>query len=336
MAVHILRSARAALEVTRGTDLTPTRLLYFDQADHQQDIKTIRPQQLRNSYFGWYSATVGTELNTVKQSGILSYDDMIWYANCHIKAVAAGVGAGADKLWTFVPSAATDDLKSATIQLGYTDGLGATAPAVKVNGLLGDVLVLKWDKAGDGIVTFDSTMIGTSAAAQITAFTGALTDRVVTLASAINTQVYIDTTTIGTTTDFAVMDATWTLNNGYKPLFTLNNATNPTALLRPSARAWKLDVTRYYGIYGGAASADAEWDAYIAKTVRKVRIKTVGATLGATNYIIQLDLYGVYTAMSNAETNDFGVQKFTLEPIYDVATTTDFQLLVTNATASIT
>ena len=58
--------------------------------------------------------------------------------------------------------------------------------------------------------------------------------------------------------------------------------------------------------------------------------------LGSSNYIVQLDCYGVYTAMSNAESDDFGVQKFTLEPIYDATLLSDFQLLVTNSTAAIT
>jgi hypothetical protein len=312
-------------------------MLYFTTADHSQDVKTIRPAQMRNSYFAYYTAAVGPEMNTLKLSDLVTYDDLIWYLNLHVKAVASGTGAGNAKTWAFVPTSASDDLKSATVQVGYSDGLGATAPAVKLNGMLGNELVVKWDKGGDGIVDLTSSLISKSAATQITAFTGSLSDRTVTLANAANTQVYIDPTTIGTTTDFAVMSATFTLNNGIKPLFTLNNATNPTDLLRPVARTWKLEMTRYYGIYGGQTAADAEWDAYVSKAERKVRILTTGPAIsGGGNYTITADFYGVYTAMDNAETDDFGTQKFTLEPYYDTTATTDFSFTVVNTSGTIT
>ncbi len=334
MPVHVLKSGRAALEASRGTDLTPTRLIYFDEGTHQQEVATIRPQQIRNSFFGYYSAAAGPELNTFESSGAMSYDDLIWYANTHIKAVASGSGGGSDKTWTFLPTATSDDIKSATVQLGYSDGLGSSQPAVKLNGLVGDEFSLKFDKSGDATVQFTSKMISKSAATQITAFTGSLTDRTVVLASAVNTTTYIDTTTIGSTADANVTDVTWSLKNGYNPLYTLNASAAPTDLLRTGPRTWKAEITRAYAVY--TSPADAEWDAYIAKTVRKIRVKTVGPALGGSNYTITLDLYGVYTAMTNAEANGIAVQKFTLEPVYDTTATSDFVLSVVNATSSIT
>lgn len=332
MALHIFKSARAVLEATRGAGGTPTRILYQDDGFIQQDVKTIRPQQLRNSYFGYYAATAGTETNTINRSGILSFNDLVWDANTHIKAVASGTGAGADKLWAFVPTSASDDIKSALIQFAYSDSLGASQPGASVAYCLGNEYTIKWDKTGDGLVTFDSKMVTPKALTQIAAFTGSLSDRTVQLASANGTQVYVDAATIGTTADNYWIDASWTVTNGYKNLYTLNNTTAAQDTFRPVARMWKMEGTRYYA----GTVADTEWDAYIAKTVRKIRIKTVGPTLGSTNYIIQLDLYGVYTNMQNAETDGLGVQKFTLEPVYDTTATTDFSLTVTTAEATVT
>lgn len=329
MALHIFKSARAALEVTRGTDLTPTRLLYFDEGEHQQDVRTIRPQQLRNSYFGWYSATAGTEVNSAGLRGALSFDDLIWHANTSIKGVASGTGAGADKTWTFTPSAAVDDVKSAAMQFGYSDNIGATRPVVRLNYLLGDELMIKWDKAGDGIVSFDQKFVTPKAAVQLSAFTGALSDRTVQLMSCNSTVVTIDSGTIGTTPDNYWIDAAWTLQNGYKNLYTLNNTTAAQDTFRPNARAWKFEGTRYY-------ADDTEWDAYVSKTIRKIRVRTTGPSLGGSAYSATLDLYGVYTDMKTAEVDGLGVQKFTLEPIFDTGVSTDFSLVVVNATASIT
>src|SRR5689334_11274355 len=97
MALHIMKTARAVLEASRGAGGTPTRMLYFDDGFVQQDVKTVRPQQLRRSYNGFYSATAGPETNSLGMNGILSFDDLVWLANTHIKAVAAGTGGGADK-----------------------------------------------------------------------------------------------------------------------------------------------------------------------------------------------------------------------------------------------
>jgi hypothetical protein len=39
MALRVFQSARAALESTRGTGLTPTRLVYFEEGGFKQDVK---------------------------------------------------------------------------------------------------------------------------------------------------------------------------------------------------------------------------------------------------------------------------------------------------------
>lgn len=332
MSLHIMTAARGVLEASRGAGGTPTRQIYFDSGSIQQDVKTIRPQQLRQSYFGFYAAAAGTETNTVQMSGILSFDDAVWLANTTIKAVASSTGAGADKTWAFLPTSATDDIKSAAIQFGYTDSLGAGQPAASLNYCLGDDLTIKWDKTGDGLVTFDQKLVTPTALTQIAALTGSPANRSVVLASANATQVYVDPTTIGSTADNFWIDASWTLSNGYKNLYTLNGTTAAQATFRPNARTWKLDGTRYYG----GTVADAEWDAYVSKAVRKIRIKTTGPVLGATNYSLTLDLYGVYSGMQWAEVEGLGVQKFSMEPVYDTTATTDFRLDIVNADASIT
>lgn len=336
MALKIFKSARAALEGTRGTDLTPTRLLYFEDGEFQQTVATIRPSTL-GSYFAFrQGASAGTETNALTFSGVVTYEDLIWWANTHIKAVPAGVaGAGGEAAaitWAFVPTGTSDDVKSATIQIGYTDSLGASQPAAKLNYCLGDELSIKWSKADDdGAVRFTSNMVSPTSLTQITAFTGSLSDRTVVPASANTTVVTIDSTTIGTTADNYWIDAEFTLTNGYQNLYTLNNTTSAIGTFRPNARTWKLEGQRYY-------QADTEWDAFIAKTVRKMRIKTTGAVIPTTTTAksITLDLYGVYTSMENAESDGLGVQKFTLEGVYDTTATTDFSLTVINAVASIT
>lgn len=329
MSLRAFKSARAGLETTRGTAVTPTRLVYLTDGTHNQEVATIRPEELRNSYFGFYRAAAGNETNSLDFADYMTYTDLIWYSNVHIKAVASGTGAGADKTWTFTPSAATDDLKSATIQFGYSDGIGATQPAVELRYCLGEEFTLSFDKSSEGLNTISSRLITPKAATQISAFTGVLSDRTRELATAAQTRVYIDASTIGTTSDNDVTSVSWTLTNGFVNLQTLNNTSAAQDTFRPNPRRWTATITRYY-------RNDTEWDAYVNKTVRKIRVRALGPTLGASNYKVDLDLYGVYTARTETEVDGLGMEQFTLEPVYDTTATTDFSLVVVNADATIT
>lgn len=327
MALRTLLTARAGLESTRGTSVTPTRLVYFEDGSHSQEIATIRPPERRASYFEAFRSYAGIERNTLEFSGDVTYDDLIWWANLHVKAVASGTGASADKTWAFAPSATTDDLKSATVQFGYADGIGATRPAWEVEHVLGDELTLTWTK-GEA-VRFASRLMTPEAAEQISAFTGSLSDRTTVSALGTTTAVYIDPSTIGTTADANVIEASFTLNNGFAYLDTLNGTNVAKDLLRPSPRTWRLELTRYY-------ADDTERDAYVAKTLRKIRIQTTGPALGSSNYRIRLDTYGIIDSVETADVDGMGTERITILPQYDATATTDFSLEVVNATASIT
>lgn len=329
MAVKTLLSARAALEAARGTGLTPTRLLYFEEGSHEQKVATIRPKELRASFVESFRSYAGIERNGFTFSGDCTFDDLIWWANVHLKAVASGTGAGADKTWAFLPTHTSDDIKSATLQFGYTDNIGATRPAWEVQGVLGEDLTLTWKKGET--LKFASKLMSAEAATQLSAFTGALSDRATVSALGTGTQTFIDTATIGSTADADVMDVEFNLVNGWKYLDTLNGTAVATELLRTDPKAWKLTLTRYY-------RNDTELDAMIAKTVRKIRVQTTGPSLGGSAYRIRLDCYGVYDgdAYEKSEVDGIGVEKFVLVPQYDTTATTDVSLEVVTATAAIT
>jgi hypothetical protein len=328
VALQVFTSARAALEVTRGTNLTPTRLIYGESFVHSQDFATIRPEELRNSYEGFFSAAPGPEKNTIQTSGRMSYDDLIWWLNLFGKAVASGTGAGADKLWTFVPTNTSDDVKTVTMQLGYSDTIG-TAPGVQLNYCIGDTFNLHFEKNADGAVTYNATLMSAFANTQITSFTGALSDRTVTLASCNNTTVYLDATTIGTTADLNVVSVDWTVNLQPVPFYALNNTTAATAVYRPKHRTWTATIVRQY-------NSATEWSIYATKAERKIRVKTVGPVLGGTNYIIQMDLYGVYTGRTWSDTDGIITETLTVEGLFDTGVSASYAFAVTNATASIT
>lgn len=328
MALKVFQSARAGLEADRGTNVTPTRLIYFEEGAHEQDVATIKPDERRNSYNPNYSAAAGPERNAITMSGRVSYDDLIWWANLFMKEVLAGTGAGADKTWTFLPSATSDDVATATVQLGYSDTIG-TAPGIELGFCMGDTFNLHFEKNDDGAITFDARLISPEAASQITAFTGSLSDRTVVPASANGTQLYADTSSaIGTTADTTFVSLDWRLNLGPVPLYTLNNSSAATNAYRPDYRRWEATLVRQF-------TSDAYWDDYTDKTVQKIRARTVGASLGSGTYKIDLDLYGVITNRREADVDGIVTEELTLGQIYDTTATADHTLVVVNSSASI-
>jgi hypothetical protein len=324
--------ARAGLETTRGTNVAPTRGIPFTSGAHIEDIDLIYPEELRNNLFGHYAADVGTEVNALEFEGIFDFNYAHWWSNVHIAALATPTGAGADRTWTFLPSGTADNLKSATMQIGHTDGIGATQPALELGYLLGDQLTLRWEKApGQTGLTFRSRLITPEAAQQISAFTGVGTYTAQTggYAKAIGTALTIDTTTIGTTADVNVLSLEWTLNAGFTNLYTLNNSAAAQDTFRTGLWGWTATVRRY-------VRNDTEWDARRAGTTRKIRLTTLGPVLGSSNYSIALDLYGKYSGRTTSHVDGLQVEELTLVPVYDATLGADFRMVIVNDQTTVT
>jgi hypothetical protein len=317
-------SARAALESTRGTDLTPTRIIYAEEFTLEHTVATIRPEEQRASYEGFFQAGAGPERSVVTMAGRASFEDILWHANMfYVALAAASSGTPPNAVWLFTPSNVADTVKTHTLQLGDSVALG-TSPAVKLNYGMGDTLNLHYEKNDDGALTFNATYLYAKALTQLTAFTGALSDRVTTPISCNNTLVKIDTATIGTTTDTAVTAVDFTLNLNPTPFYALDGTLAAQAVYRPQHRTWTATVTRQY-------SNATEFTAYVAKTVRKIRVLTTNGT-----NILEHDMYGVWTARSYSEVDGIVTEELTLEPVFDVTSSTSTSLKVTNNVATIT
>jgi hypothetical protein len=317
-------SARAALEVTRGTAITPTRIIYGEQFELDHTVATIRPVEQRASYEPVFSAAPGPERSVVTMSGRATFEDLIWHANMFYKALAAASsGSPPSAVWLFTPTNSSDDVKTHCLQLGDTQAI-ATSPGVSLSYGMGQTLNLHYEKNDDGALTFKASYLYAKPLTQITAFTGALSDRVTTAISCNNTVVKIDTTTIGTTTDTAVTTVDFTLDLNPVAFFALDGTLAAQAVYRPKHRNWKAEITRQY-------SNATEFSAYVAKTIRKVRVLTTSGT-----NIVQHDMYGAYTDRKYSQVDDIVTEVLTLEPVFDTTTSTSQSLSITNNVATIT
>lgn len=332
MAQRVFKHMRAGLEATPGQNIAPTRGIPFTEGTHNSEVPTIHPEEFRNSYEVHYSADAGPETHSLDISGPVGYNYLVWWANVHMKAVGSGTGGAADKTWTFTPTLSSDDIKTATIQFGYSDGIAAAKPAYELGWCKGTELTLAWDKSPSSTgVTFSSHLMSPEAAAEISAFsgTGTYTTEAGGLVKANNTQVYIDTSTIGTTADNYILSAEWTLTNDHVLLYTLNNSTSAQELLRPNPMLWTATLRRRY-------INDTEYNAFVAKTTRKIRIRSLGIALGASNYKVDLDLYGVWDTYRRSEVDSVGIEELGMVQKYDTGASTSVSLVVVNDQASIT
>lgn len=324
MALKTLTSARTALETVRGTSLTCTRILYGSDMTWEQEVSTILPDELRGSYFQTFRAYPGIETNTFNISADVTYDDLIWWGQTAVKGGVSPTGAGADRTWTYTPSGTTDDLKSFTLECGWTDVLSTVG--WRLPGCMVDTFRMKWEKAKG--VSLEASVKTFKAATQITSFTGALSDRTNVSALGTLTKVYIDATTIGSTQDTTVTSAEFEVDNGLSILYALDNTAVGQSIYRPRSRKTTLKLTRYF-------NSKAELDPYLAKTERKIRILTTGPSLGSSNYSVTLDFYGIADKHTYSEADDQVIEEITYNGYYDTGASTDYSLVVVGSLTSI-
>jgi hypothetical protein len=322
-AVHTLFGIRGALESVKGTDLTPTRLLYPSAMEEKREVGTISITPLRNSYRPVTAAYPGIDKATLKFEGPFLYDEQAFWLSLAVKGGITGSGGGADKTWAFLPTAATDDVKSATLQYGWYGG-----PTLwKLNYCEIQKYRLAWEKAKE--VTWGADIITPKVPADLGAFTGSLSELPHVPALGSTWALYIDSTTIGSTPDPLAVSADWELDKGSVVTYPANGTTYGLDVVRPKAETWKLNVTRLY-------ATNTERTAYAAKTERKIRLKTTGPVLGGSFYSFTLDCYGYIDDIGFTEVDGIIAEKMTILPIYDAGAGSDYVISLVNSLGTIT
>lgn len=332
MTVMALATARRILEASRGNGGTPTRLFYFDTGEVLQAVGTISPNEAWAKFAPYRRHYAGLEVDGMHFTGDVTFEEFIDVLNLTEKAVASGsVTDTSAYTWAFLPTETSDDLKSALFQFGYGDFISTWG--AELAGCIGDHLTVTWTKnVGDNETgcKFDLTLMSASAINQITAFTGSLSDVFPTSAVGTQWQVYIDTSTIGTTADTRVDQMTFELSNNFVPRYGADNTGHAVEIVRAGRRITSLTYRRYF-------NSKAELDAYIAKTTRKVRSIIAGAVVGATTTknTVQLDYYGVIDSHTYVDMGGGLVAaNIKLRPLYDTVLTSDHKWTVINTRSS--
>jgi len=315
--VHVLASARAGLESTRGTEVDPTRIIYFRSGAHVQDVGTVIPSEAWGNFTPNRRAYPGLERNTFNIAGDFTYTDAHWWLNHAIDAEATGsLSDTSAYTWTFTPVHTSDALKSSSWEMSYVDFIstwGISVPGVVVN-----KLKVTWTKAVGGEetgVSFEAELMSASAGTQITSFGGSLSDRTIVNAIGTGWATYLDSSTMGSTADTRINQATWEVDNGFVYRDGANASGVAVEIVRAKKRMAKVTMQRYF-------SNKTELDAYIAKTTRLFRSKVTGSLAGAASalHTIQLDYVGVPVVHDKTvDVDGLVYANIELEPLYSTA-----------------
>lgn len=317
---------QAAIEATRGTAIAATRVVPMVGTPLDK-LETFEGEQDRGTFEKFYPESIVRTKRHVEATGctaIGTFDDAPWWAQFAIKGSVAAAGPTNTTCYTytFVPTLTSDDLSTMCLEWG-TD----TAAYVINYGMLKK---FEWTYNRNSPVMFGIDILGQKMTAQ--AFTGSLAQRVCEGMQTGLTTAYIDTTTIGSTAPGDVLEAKATIDNGWEQIFELGGNEWAGKAVRPR-RTLALEATIQF-------DTTTEYDTAIAKTARKIRLKTTGTTIAssspATPKSHTLDIY-----IPKWKVADFGrlggiwTIKVSGSSAYDSAAAASFSLVVVNDLATL-
>src|SRR6266568_92450 len=118
--LNALQKAQAFLETTRGTAAAATRIVYFDRgAWFEQIVGKEFPSEDRNSFVDNYRQVITDHRVQLSGGADATFDDLAWWGQIFWKgSVAAVLSNTSVYTRTFQPTVATDDLQTATLEIG--------------------------------------------------------------------------------------------------------------------------------------------------------------------------------------------------------------------------
>jgi hypothetical protein len=228
-------------------------------------------------------------------------------------------GAGPDKVWTYT-GAETDTLKRASLEVGGKD----TWPAEeRYAGCVGRVLDITWNKTDDWRFAQEYIAMRNTQGAKAAGLT--LPSTLVPILGRL-TRVYVDPTTIGTTSYGRGISGSIHLENRVSERFGSdgNDYSNRIAVMERTVTAGL--VVEY--------DAVTLRDAWRSGTIQKLRVEAPGPSLGASNYNARLDIVGTWETSEIGEDDGIITLEHELTAQYDSGLASDIVGVVTCSLAA--
>lgn len=326
----ILQKTQAGLETVRGTSVAATRKLYAQVA-----MSYDRPIGSFEDRSGTYEARrrimYGREVIGLTATDIATYEDLPWWGQMAWKGNVAGVSdAGTPApAYTYdqTPSAAVDDLKSATFEVNE--------PGNPYE--IDQVMVNSWTLRGDSDSDdepgwmFEAEMLGRTLAT--TTYTAAIPDRDTEVILARGTKLFIDDATLGTTQVLGkLISFSVTGNNAiHFKAFAENEAGFAANKVGRQARTVDAQFVMEF-------DSDAEFAKYrsTSPSKRYVRLEREGSTIHTTvKKRARLNMIGYWSAISWGDREGNIIATFGLSCFYDTTAGYAFSPVIVNALATL-
>lgn len=328
----ILLQAQSGIETVRGTNVPATRKVYA-----QITPSLTRPlSPFRNTtgtFQGRRRASYGRTKVAFSASDEATYQDLPWWFKFALKGgVTATTDAGVPPAYPyiFVPTIATDDLNSMTLEFNESGNPYET----------GQVMVNSWtlrmdaDNDGEPAWMFDAELIGRDWAT--TTFTAALANRTTEPILARGTKLYIDDAG-------GTLGATQKTGSLISCSISGNNNINYKAFAEDVTYVAANKVGRGEQTFDAQFTFEFENDTEFAKyrnTVaaqRMIRLEQSGAAAihDAVYPRMRLDMYGYWSSWSRGTRVNNLVATFGFQGFFDDTAARTFSAEVVNASATL-
>jgi len=323
----VLRKTQAALEAARGTDLAATRKVYgVGMMEDKPNIVQVDDEQ-RGTWVNSYRSFPGLIDAGFQFSGTVSYEDIAWWFQLALKGGVTGVLSNTTVYtYTFVPTQATDDLKSATFEWGDDTQAWechfAMVDKFEMSAALGEGVKFKADIISDDWST--------------TTFTGALSDRTTEDAVAHLGKLGLGNAGAvpGSYLTGRFIGWKFTIDNQLNPKFFMDGAGAKLTGMGRKRRLYTLEAT----FEGNAATVTekANYDAGIARVARlTVTGSNIAGSSPTTPKSIDIVLPGVWKSYDVGDRDTNTIFTGVLSGQYDSALGYDLSVAVANSLVSL-
>jgi hypothetical protein len=285
MALEAFRLVQVGKESSRGTavaadkrlvgtlTMTPEHTFQYpvDERKSLAEYKRVRETARRTS---------------MRYEGDATYQQIVDFLGMTLKGGVSGsqVGSTIAYLWTYTPNlAAVNTQDSYTVEYGDNsqnwEADFVVCESMELSIGLGETVQLRADLLGRQATTSTATTIADPDVVEIVAN---------------HAQIWIDPAwaSLGSTAQASLLTgATIRLPSGLTPVKYADGSLDWSTVVE-NRRHFELDLEFAMG-----SVAKTEWDAYVAGTLRAIRIKlTGGMIVGSTPYYLQIDMIGRYTS----------------------------------------
>jgi hypothetical protein len=295
----ILDLVQAGLETVRGTGVAATRKVYATAREMSLERTLAGRPSATGTYFGRRQPSYSRTQGGLSLTDVLTYKVLPWWGQLMWKGGVAGVTDGGTPpayAYTFVPTAAVDNLKSATIE-----GVDSGVPYQWKQAMV-DTWAITWDSDSNDNPDWMLQVTMPTLKPVQQAVTGSIADFDVSdTIVARGTKVYVDSATIGTTqiTGRAISGAIRGNNNLEYRGYAEDEAGPAANKVGRGEQEFEADLVLAFS--SNAEVAEFLSDAPVAK---KIRLERSHATAIHTTVFprVRLDIYGYWSGV------DFGTR----------------------------